>query len=197
MSSVYRCQGCGNYARSPGRRVGLGSVCSEACATAARTSQYGGRQRHGQASAVVDRDPSMGNRDSSRGCAEPSSATTTSDSPATTDPSARRRAERDLRPRRAPTRAVDDRDQNHTVLARDTRCRYCGTTRNLHVHHIVYRSQGGGNEPTNLITLCVAHHGLVHSDKVLWQPLLHAYIDTFYTTGRRCFLLDLKRRLAG
>ena len=27
-----------------------------------------------------------------------------------------------------------------------------------HVHHVVYRSQGGGDEPENLVSICVAHH---------------------------------------
>lgn len=34
----------------------------------------------------------------------------------------------------------------------------CTSRRELHAHHIVPRSQGGGDEETNLITLCVAHH---------------------------------------
>jgi hypothetical protein len=27
-----------------------------------------------------------------------------------------------------------------------------------HVHHVVYRSQGGGDDPENLVSICVAHH---------------------------------------
>jgi HNH endonuclease/RuvA, C-terminal domain len=30
------------------------------------------------------------------------------------------------------------------------------------VHHIVPRSEGGSHEPTNLVTLCGAHHRAVH-----------------------------------
>ncbi len=51
--------------------------------------------------------------------------------------------------------------REHRIMARDGwRCAVptCTSRRELHVHHIVPRSQGGGDEETNLITLCVAHH---------------------------------------
>lgn len=57
------------------------------------------------------------------------------------------------------------------VRERDKWCRYCGTTQNLHVHHIQYRSQGGADEESNLITLCLEHHALVHSSKERFAPL--------------------------
>ncbi len=47
------------------------------------------------------------------------------------------------------------------VLDRDDwRCVFPGCTsqRNLHVHHIRFRSAGGGDEPENLTTLCAFHH---------------------------------------
>jgi len=34
----------------------------------------------------------------------------------------------------------------------------CTSHRNLQVHHVVFRSHGGGDEPENLITLCAWHH---------------------------------------
>ncbi len=34
----------------------------------------------------------------------------------------------------------------------------CTAQRNLHTHHIRFRSAGGSDEPTNLTTLCAAHH---------------------------------------
>jgi hypothetical protein len=37
----------------------------------------------------------------------------------------------------------------------------------LHNHHLVARSQGGSDDETNLITLCVECHGLLHG--VDWQ----------------------------
>lgn len=45
------------------------------------------------------------------------------------------------------------------VLDRDgRRCTFCGTTKGLEVHHIVPVAKGGTNDPSNLITVCRAHH---------------------------------------
>ena len=47
------------------------------------------------------------------------------------------------------------------VFARDAwRCTVPGCTsrRNLHDHHVRFRSRGGGNERTNRTTVCAAHH---------------------------------------
>jgi hypothetical protein len=47
------------------------------------------------------------------------------------------------------------------VFERDGwRCRVpgCSARRNLHDHHIVFRSQGGANGRANRTTICVAHH---------------------------------------
>jgi len=49
----------------------------------------------------------------------------------------------------------------HRVFERDGwRCTAPGCTsqRNLHVHHVVFRSAGGGDEDANLTTLCAFHH---------------------------------------
>jgi hypothetical protein len=51
------------------------------------------------------------------------------------------------------------------VLARDHhRCTVpgCRSARSLDLHHIEYRSNGGGNEMWNLTTLCSAHHKSHH-----------------------------------
>ena len=51
--------------------------------------------------------------------------------------------------------------RQHPILARDgCRCAVptCGRRGILHVHHIVYRSHGGDNDTTNLVTLCESHH---------------------------------------
>ena len=56
------------------------------------------------------------------------------------------------------------------VLNRDNyTCQYCkGKHKDskLEVHHIVYRSNGGSNEESNLITLCHTCHQNVHSGKI-------------------------------
>ncbi len=58
-------------------------------------------------------------------------------------------------PRQAPRRAGD------RIYSRDGwRCSApaCTSRRNLEEHHIVYRSGGGSNKPSNLVTLCRFHH---------------------------------------
>lgn len=79
------------------------------------------------------------------------------------------------------------------VLERDRgRCRFCGVDRNLHLHHIVYRSQGGLHEESNLITLCFKCHETVHSDKKRWKPLLLGVLWETYA-GRRYTVPTLER----
>jgi hypothetical protein len=51
--------------------------------------------------------------------------------------------------------------RHHRIFERDAwRCRVpgCSSRRNLQVHHVVFRSQGGGDEDANLAVLCAAHH---------------------------------------
>ena len=54
------------------------------------------------------------------------------------------------------------------VLSRDGhRCqsKKRGCSPQLETHHIQFRSQGGSDAPTNLITLCSTHHASLHEDK--------------------------------
>jgi len=45
------------------------------------------------------------------------------------------------------------------VKQRDgNKCKRCGCTESLHVHHIVPEWAGGRDEPENLITLCISCH---------------------------------------
>jgi len=56
------------------------------------------------------------------------------------------------------------------VLARDQhRCRVPGCTHTtfLDIHHIVPRSEGGSNDPGNLIGICSAHHRSAHRGELL------------------------------
>jgi hypothetical protein len=53
-----------------------------------------------------------------------------------------------------------DRKWRLLILDRDRdKCRVCGETRRLDVHHIVPIQEGGLNEYSNLITLCGRCHG--------------------------------------
>jgi hypothetical protein len=52
------------------------------------------------------------------------------------------------------------------VWARDRgRCRVpgCRATRNLDIHHIIPRSEGGDHDPSRLLVLCSGHHKLHHA----------------------------------
>lgn len=58
---------------------------------------------------------------------------------------------------------------NHeAVLNRDSyTCQYCKTKKGtLHVHHIVYRSNGGSDKIDNLITLCEDCHKKLHNGEL-------------------------------
>jgi len=69
---------------------------------------------------------------------------------------------------------VTDKTYN-AVFERDKgRCRICGTSYNLELHHIVYRSEAKDkiNDIGNCIMLCNEHHRLVHSNKKYWKPKL-------------------------
>ncbi|MDQ7823370.1 MAG: HNH endonuclease signature motif containing protein [Candidatus Eremiobacteraeota bacterium] len=55
----------------------------------------------------------------------------------------------------------EKRDIHHRTLARDRyQCQApgCRSRRNLHSHHIIFRSHGGSDKLHNRITLCMAHH---------------------------------------
>lgn len=60
--------------------------------------------------------------------------------------------------------------QKHIVFARDEgRCTFldatgkrCSNQKWVEVHHLKPVSRGGGNEPSNLVTLCSFHHDLTH-----------------------------------
>jgi 5-methylcytosine-specific restriction endonuclease McrA len=54
------------------------------------------------------------------------------------------------------------------VLERDGwRCQVCGSMQHLQVHHLQFRSQSGGDEEQNLITLCAQCHAQVHRKAVV------------------------------
>lgn len=51
--------------------------------------------------------------------------------------------------------------KKHKLLNRDDwtcSCPVCRRRNNLHVHHVKFRSRGGGEEPTNLTTTCESDH---------------------------------------
>jgi 5-methylcytosine-specific restriction endonuclease McrA len=56
-----------------------------------------------------------------------------------------------LRQRSTPQRKIVARDRGF--------CQVPGCSRPAeHAHHIAYRSAGGSDDPSNLVSLCAAHH---------------------------------------
>jgi hypothetical protein len=73
------------------------------------------------------------------------------------------------------------------VLCRDRhKCQLCGKDKGtLHVHHVLWASQGGSDSPENLITLCTKCHDRVHHDtgtdakvKELFEGICKKYVHT-------------------
>jgi 5-methylcytosine-specific restriction endonuclease McrA len=57
------------------------------------------------------------------------------------------------------------------VLRRDHwKCQVCGKMTNLEVHHMRFRSRGGDDSESNLITLCARCHNSVHSRSQSSEP---------------------------
>lgn len=69
----------------------------------------------------------------------------------------------------------EDKKTYERVVEEQPYCQICGRTYNLHIHHIIYRSQLGNNDIRNLIRLCADCHRRVHSNKKVWQKKLLLY----------------------
>lgn len=68
------------------------------------------------------------------------------------------------------------REERYAILVRDNfRCVVCGIGGKdsdiiLEVHHILPRSCGGSNDPSNLQVLCVEDHDYIHYSKWTGRP---------------------------
>jgi len=70
---------------------------------------------------------------------------------------------------------LQDRKTYQKIVEEQPYCQLCGRSYNLHIHHIIYRSQLGNNDERNLIRLCSDCHRRVHSNKKVWQKKLLEY----------------------
>jgi 5-methylcytosine-specific restriction endonuclease McrA len=105
-------------------------------------------------------------------------------------------APRDNARPKTPRTHQPNRDKRKAIQIRDgNRCRFCLTPKNLHVHHIIYRSQRGSNDERNLVTLCLGHHDTVHSSKRRWQPVLLELIRLHYDEGLYLTVGEVERRM--
>lgn len=48
------------------------------------------------------------------------------------------------------------------IIARDSGLCLCCGGAGAHIHHVIFRSHGGGNAPNNLMSVCVRCHGKIH-----------------------------------
>lgn len=67
------------------------------------------------------------------------------------------------------------------VLARDNytcQCGLKGCVTILEVHHIKFRSQGGSDNPNNLITLCSKHHNMLHEGRIVLNVKRHKSLSS-------------------
>lgn len=96
------------------------------------------------------------------------------------------KSERDYEkdPKEVPKRVREE------VIERDgSCCRVCGRyVEHPALHHIMFRSQGGKNTAENLVVVgwqpghdC--HLGVVHRNKLLWQPILKLVVARPGTTA--------------
>lgn len=64
------------------------------------------------------------------------------------------------------------------IYARDGfRCALCDSQNGLQIHHFIHRSEGGSNQPQNLITLCWKCHAVAHGTTIHDYP---DYVDAGY-----------------
>jgi hypothetical protein len=72
------------------------------------------------------------------------------------------------------------------ILARDQgRCRVPGCTHTsfVDVHHIVPRSEGGLNDPDNLLTICCGHHRATHRGELGIERDPHGNLCFYHADG--------------
>jgi 5-methylcytosine-specific restriction endonuclease McrA len=65
-------------------------------------------------------------------------------------------------PRLRLDREPYDQLRKQTLRRDGWRCQLCGSKKNLQVHHKQLRSQAGGDDDLNLITLCAGCHEGLH-----------------------------------
>lgn len=73
----------------------------------------------------------------------------------------------------------DKRKAKEKLIERDggKECLLCGKSgERLHLHRVVYGSQGGKYEADNCVQLCPKDHALVHSSKNTWLEILLDYL---------------------
>jgi len=81
-------------------------------------------------------------------------------------------------------------DIRGAVIKRDKRCVSCGKKKRLTVHHLKHREDGGSNDMSNLVTLCVKCHDRVELSG-------DRYIFEIKGSGKRKYIPKGERVLGG
>lgn len=79
----------------------------------------------------------------------------------------------------ATRRAVLLRDHRRCVVPG------CKNVQFLDLHHIVPRSEGGDNDPDNLVTCCGAHHRAAHRGKLVVKGRVSTCLQFFHADGSK------------
>lgn len=104
-----------------------------------------------------------------------------------------RRAKTRSQPRTASTGSGD---YQVAIRRRDGCCRVCGQGRDTHVHHIVFRSQGGDDDHANLILLCGScHNTLAHGPQAKrYRELFKEYVRILGEERRKLTIREVSAR---
>ena len=78
------------------------------------------------------------------------------------------------------------------VLSRDNyTCQICGKKHEqLEVHHIVFKSQGGSNSMSNLVSLCCDCHEKIHKGKLVFNKKVKSFKHAIHMNIMRSRLIE-------
>ncbi len=63
---------------------------------------------------------------------------------------------------KTPSKAIPAKIKAHVIHRDKNECAFCSSTKNLHIHHITPRAEGGKDNAGNLVLVCSSCHGLNH-----------------------------------
>lgn len=93
----------------------------------------------------------------------------------TTAPSSRSNSYVAADPKPAPR--IRNPDLLRILKFRLRECAVCGSTWDIHLHHVLYKSRRGDDVEANIAPLCEYHHRQIHAhDEITWRSLA-VYVD--------------------
>lgn len=85
------------------------------------------------------------------------------------------------------TANIDNKTRKAVYRRDGFRCALCDSTKGLQIHHFIPRSEGGSNQPYNLITLCWKCHAVAHGTQMPDYP---SYVDRDFIQQACCEYLS-------